>query len=312
MLKITDCKSLDKKYLNGLIQEFLNRKSYAKDTKATYKKQLKVFFSYCATKKIKKPRRKDILSFLEHLIYSGKSASYINNLLTSLRVFFKYLDYLGLYPDITKMIDRVKSDKRHKREALYPFQFIKILNAMPDTDNEISLRNYAIINLLGRTGIRRNGLRELQIKHLYEKAGHDQQQAWYLLIKLKGHQVSTHELYLTPKSVDPIQNYLKLKKKQKKNDYLFSTQSGKQLNVDFISRLFKKSARRVGIDTPKITCHSLRHMFATIAKEKGEALEDISDVLGHANFATTSDIYVHRGDSNKSRVLKVVDEVLDV
>ena len=251
------------------------------------------------------------MKFLELLIYQGKSANYINNLLTVLKNFFKYLDFIKRYEDITKMIDRIKSDKGHKREALFPYQFKKIMDAMPLNDYEVLLRNYSILNTLGRTGIRRNGLRELKVKHLFKKERENKKQSWYLLVKLKGHQVADHQVLLTPKTLKPIQDYLKLKKYNNPNNYLFSTESGKSLHVDFISRLFKQSARRVGIDRREITCHSLRHMFATIAKANGQAMEDISDVLGHAELSTTSDIYVHRGEANKNKVLESVDGVLN-
>ncbi|MCO4782037.1 MAG: tyrosine-type recombinase/integrase [Candidatus Cloacimonetes bacterium] len=310
MLEVKNCKPLDKKAVASLTLEFVNRKSHSKGTKETYKKQLKKFFNYCSSKKLQKPRRKDILEFLDKQIYQGKSANYINNLLTVLKNFFRYLDFIKRYEDITKMIDRIKSDKGHKREALHPHQFQKIMKYMPMSEHEILFRNFAILNTLGRTGIRRNGLRELKVKHLFQKEGSDQKQNWYLLVKLKGHQVADHKVLLTEKTLKPIQDYLQLKRCNKPDDYLFSTESGKGLNVDFISRLFKQSARRVGIDSPKITCHSLRHMFATIAKSNDMAMEDISDVLGHAELSTTSDIYVHRGEVNKNKVLKSVDEVL--
>lgn len=311
MMDVKDYNALDKKSISTLIIEFVNRKSYSKSTKQTYQKQLKAFFRFCSSKKRQKPRRKDILDFIENLIYQDKAANYINNLLTVLKNFFRYLEFIKRYPDITKMIDRIKSDKGHKREALFPFQFKKIMDAMPTSDNEILQRNYAIINTLGRTGIRRNGLRELKVKHLLSKVDQDNKQRWYLLVKLKGHQLANHQVLLTPKTLLPIQAYLKSKKSNRANDYLFSSQSGKQLHADFISRLFKQSARRVGIDSPKITCHSLRHMFATIAKVNNQAMEDISDVLGHAELSTTSDIYVHRGEANKNKVVESVSDILN-
>ena len=310
MLEVKDCKPLDKKAVASLILEFVNRKSYSKDTKKTYQKQIQKFFKYCSYKKLQKPRRKDILDYLDMLIYQGRAATYINNLLTALKNFFRYLDFIKRYEDITKMIDRIKSDKGHKREALDPIQFKKIMRAMPMGEYEVLKRNYAILNTLGRTGIRRNGLKELKVKHLFSKQSPDETVNWYLLIKLKGYQTAEHQILLTSNALKVIQDYLELKSHKKPNDYLFSRPDGIQLHEDFISKLFKKSARRVGIDRRSITCHSLRHMFATVAKENNIPIEDISDVLGHAELSTTSDIYVHRGEENKNKALESVDRVL--
>lgn len=43
----------------------------------------------------------------------------------------------------------------------------------------------------------------------------------------------------------------------------------------------------------KINFHGLRHTFATILIEAGVDVKAVSDILGHANVATTYDLYVH-------------------
>jgi len=46
-------------------------------------------------------------------------------------------------------------------------------------------------------------------------------------------------------------------------------------------------------DLGSITLHGLRHTFATLARETGMDIKDISDILGHSTTATTTDIYQH-------------------
>lgn len=48
---------------------------------------------------------------------------------------------------------------------------------------------------------------------------------------------------------------------------------------------------------PKITCHSLRHMCATLMFESGGDLLQVAKFLGHANPHTTFDIYVNHMES---------------
>jgi integrase len=45
-------------------------------------------------------------------------------------------------------------------------------------------------------------------------------------------------------------------------------------------------------DVPKITCHSLRHSFATAAIRSGAPVELVSKMLGHTNITTTYNRYV--------------------
>lgn len=42
---------------------------------------------------------------------------------------------------------------------------------------------------------------------------------------------------------------------------------------------------------PKFSCHSLRHTFTTRLVEAGVNMKVVQDVLGHADFSTTMDIY---------------------
>ena len=42
---------------------------------------------------------------------------------------------------------------------------------------------------------------------------------------------------------------------------------------------------------PKFSCHSLRHTFTTRLVEAGVNIKVVQNVLGHADFSTTMDIY---------------------
>ncbi|WP_432982835.1 tyrosine-type recombinase/integrase [Dactylosporangium sp. CA-233914] len=74
---------------------------------------------------------------------------------------------------------------------------------------------------------------------------------------------------------------------------LFVGRDGKRLNRLQIYRLVRRVARRAGLpSSDKVTPHSLRHAFNTVAKEAGVSLEDRQDALGHADPRTTQ-LYDH-------------------
>lgn len=66
-----------------------------------------------------------------------------------------------------------------------------------------------------------------------------------------------------------------------------------------------KVCKRGGL--PKITVHSLRHMFATILLEQGLPLVKISACLGHSSINTTFEYYCDVMDADS----KVVDFMND-
>lgn len=74
---------------------------------------------------------------------------------------------------------------------------------------------------------------------------------------------------------------------------LLVTQDGRRANRHQVFRLVQRMAAEAGVEMPKrITPHSMRHAFNTIARQRGAVLEDRRDALGHASAAVTQ-LYDH-------------------
>jgi len=55
--------------------------------------------------------------------------------------------------------------------------------------------------------------------------------------------------------------------------------------------------------------HDLRHTYATRLFELGENPKTVSELLGHANVSTTSDIYIHVLDSMKEKAVSKLHDL---
>jgi integrase len=69
---------------------------------------------------------------------------------------------------------------------------------------------------------------------------------------------------------------------------LFRTPDGRRLDRHAVFRFVRRAARTAGLAAAdRITPHSFRHAWATIARERGASLEERQYALGHADPRTT-------------------------
>lgn len=101
--------------------------------------------------------------------------------------------------------------------------------------------------------------------------------------------------FLNAKALVSIQRYLNSRKHQ--SEYLFCNErGGGVMSKENVERMFKKLSAAAGL-TKKVTPHVIRHTTATQALQSGMPINDIQQLLGHANVATTM-IYAHTSIEN--------------
>jgi site-specific recombinase XerD len=202
----------------SLVERFLAALDAQPNTKRTYRRSLRQFFLYLEKHKISRPRREDILAFKQWLRDQGKSACYLSNLLTATRKFFQYLASERIYPDVAQGIRGTKP-AWGLRDPLSIADTKKLLASI-DRSTLLGKRDYALINLMVRTGPRTIELRRSNIEDIRTVGG---EQVLYL--QGKGEESKSAFVVLTPATYQPLMDYLRSRGPMRPSDPIFSSLS---------------------------------------------------------------------------------------
>jgi len=273
------------------ISGFLDSLDVAEKSRATYERSLRQFilWLYESGRHTLELQREDILAYKEYLTGS-KSAYSVTLYLTSVRKLYQWLESNRAYPDITRGIKGAKKPKGFRKDTLSQEQLRETLGSIERQSLE-GQRDYAIFNLMARTGLRDIEVSRALVEDIRLEGGQE-----VLWIQGKGRDSKDDFVILTPEALKPIKAYLKARGRVKKAEPLFCSHSdrnrGEALSTRSISRIIKNSMRAVGLDDSRLTAHSLRHTAISLSILGGASLQQAQAMARHTDSKTTL-IYVH-------------------
>lgn len=176
------------------------------------------------------------------------------------------------------MVDKV----RHKSRMtawLTPDQAAKLLRSAMDAGDP-----YYIAWMLGLCcGLRRGEILGLHTDDIDHAAGvlHVRRQ----LVRVDGQMLETPPKTLSSIRDVPMPPALadRLRFAQR-GRVVMATPDGLQIGLD-------AACRRAGV--PRITLHGLRHSMAAVAATEGVPIKVLQEIMGHAQYSTTADVYAH-------------------
>jgi len=290
--------------ISDLIESFLDAQDIRPISKEVYKKGLIRFANWMESNHISQPDRTDILRFKTYLKECNLSINTVNSYLVSVKRFFAYLQGIRFYPDIAKGIKGSSQTKGHLKESPTISQVQDILSNI-DISTIEGQRNFAMINLMARTGLRTIEIVRLNLEDIKHEGGEA-----LLYVQGKGRDSKDEFVLLTEGSLKPIQAYLKARGKVKPGDPLFISHSdrnnGQRLTTRTVSSVAKNAYRQVGIDRLKLSAHSLRHFFATQSLKAGAPLLQVKEAMRHSSIETTQR-YLHNLDRIKEGAERYID-----
>ena len=236
--------------------------------------------------------------------------------LRSVKAFFRWTGAAGLYPDIAQNIRPPKvAYNVHKRDALTVEQVQTVESSIKENSRaRIETAETATKDRAGRTqrqteqgarllamyqlavinGLRTVELSRARIKDFEERAGR-----YFLYIQGKGHAEADVRKPLAPEVAEAIKDYLQIRAKGfslNGNAPLFAAtgnrNAGGRIEPRTISTMIKDALKKAGLNSGRITAHSLRHTAGTALYGLTHDLYGVQKFMRHANPSTT-EIYLH-------------------
>lgn len=247
--------------------------------------------------------REDILEYKDYLLSSGMSALTVGSYIVVVRKFYDWTESLKIYPNIARGVKTPKRKQAFKKQHLTEDKSKELL----DYYRTKSLRDFAIVNLMIRTGLRTIEVTRLNLADITFKGNQR-----VLLVWGKGHEEREDFVVLTDKAYLPIREYLNTRKGAKSGDPLFVSNSrqnkGERLTTRTVSQICKEGLDSIGLEGKEFTAHSLRHTTACLLLRNGGTLRDTQLLLRH-NSPETTQIYVE--SLKEEETLGVSANILD-
>ena len=233
------------------------------------------FLAYLKKNCINKPTRSDFKAYREELKQS-MTINTINTYMTAIRALFKYLESNGVYENITKDVKSVKTSALPKTQIITAEKLKEIYNNITDK------REKAIFSLACSTGLRANEIATAKIDNIKTYNGET-----VLFVKCKKRDDESEYNKLSTRVLEDIKEYIG----SRTTGYIFISTSnnsnGNGVTNKTIRSIIKKIFKDNGIDEDRVSCHSLRRSFATIAYQNGADIRSIQDTLHQLSPVTT-------------------------
>lgn len=138
--------------ISTVIELFANSQDVAVSSRDLYRRTVAGFFAWVAEtgRTISALTVADIIAYKEQLLNVGKSSLTVASYINSIRRFYEWAEANKIYPNVAKGVHAPKRKQEFKKKPLTVGKVGELLRH----EQEQSPRDFAIVNLCVRTGLR--------------------------------------------------------------------------------------------------------------------------------------------------------------
>lgn len=301
------------KTIMQLVRQCLDERSTINQhTRECYRYSLMYFVRYLQrhAKDPLNPTRAEVNLYVCHLESLGRVGNTINQYVRPVKIFFEWLEAEGIYDNIADRL-RLKRTNNASRRKFLTVDQVRILLGSIDRSTAVGARDYAIINMMVRTGMRCCEVGRLDTDDIIPaEAGR-----YYLKLRRKGSFAKDTAVMVDSKVIDPILSYRDMISDELKPLFVNLSYRNKlsRLGVEDVGRMIKRRLIKSGIKGSGYTPHSLRHTAASLAMKAGANVLDIQVMLGHMRLSTT-EIYLsalRQEEEQSYSAIRKIESLLD-
>lgn len=288
-----------------LAESWLTFLDASEKTTQTYTRSIAQFINWLRDNDITQPTAQDIRHYRDYLSQDHKPAT-VNAYLMSVKQFYKFLEEQGIAQDIAKNVKSIKLEAdTFKKDYLTSDQARALINSI-DRSTESGARDYALISLLITTGMRTIEAERADISDIRTVGN-----STALYYRGKGRTEKNKFKKLAPAVEEAIRDYLAIRGATEGALFVSDANrnKGQRLTTRSISRIVKNRLRAIGLNSDRLTAHSMRHTSATLSLLNGSSLEEVQAMLDHRSISTTQ-IYSHHLNRAESQAEQRVADAI--
>ena len=193
---------------------------------------------------------------------------------------------------------------RTRPDALTEQQVITLFKSI-DRDTCIGIRNYTVYALMYKLGLRVGEVHQLNLENI----DFDSRK-----ITVLGKGNKRRILPIDDEMNAVLAQWIAVRKNFLNHDIsnaLIISKKGNRLAIRTIEDNFKKIIEKLNLNVHfNVTCHSLRHAFASHLNDEDVDVLVIQDLLGHATPKTTADYYIHPSEKKVREAMEKMSGVI--
>lgn len=201
---------------------------------------------------------------------------------TALRSFLRYACYRGdITLDLAAAVPVVANWSMPSIPRAIPAEQTRKLLASIDRQTSVGRRDYAILLLLARLGLRSGEVAFLELENIDWNTGH---------LSVHGKSGQHTGLPLPTDVGKAIAAYLRYGRPRSASRRVFLRSKAPATGfhgASGVGSIVRHSLQRAGIDSPTMGAHQFRHGLASEMLRHGASLDEIGELLGHRDPQTT-------------------------